>query len=153
MSPLHERVVAEARLWLGTPYQHGQSLRGTGCDCLGLIRGIWRALYGPEPWDVPAYTGDWAETGAQETLKEALDRWLLPIEPENARSGDVLIFRMRDNAVAKHAAILSTGPVGDTRAQIIHAYWAHAVTQSWLGHSWRRRVAGVYRFPDLQERS
>ncbi|MFD0934795.1 peptidase P60, partial [Methylobacterium trifolii] len=37
-------VVAQARLWLGTPYRHQASLAGVGCDCLGLLRGVWRGL-------------------------------------------------------------------------------------------------------------
>ena len=35
-------IVAEARAWIGTPYRHQASLKGIGCDCLGLLRGIWR---------------------------------------------------------------------------------------------------------------
>jgi len=151
VTALSVRVLTEARLWLGTPYQHGQSLCGVGCDCLGLVRGIWRALYGPEPFTLPAYSGDWAEAGGQEHLKEGFDRWLRPIPLRDAFAGDVLSFRMRDNAVAKHAAILSAGGLSDARAQLIHAYWGHAVTESWLGRSWRQRVAGAYRFPDLYE--
>ena len=34
-------VVAAARGWLGTPYQHQASARGAGAGCLGLLRGIW----------------------------------------------------------------------------------------------------------------
>lgn len=33
-------IVAAARQWLGTPYRHQASVRGVGCDCLGLIRGV-----------------------------------------------------------------------------------------------------------------
>lgn len=39
-----EAVIAAARSWLGTPYHHQASRKGVGCDCLGLIRGIWREL-------------------------------------------------------------------------------------------------------------
>ena len=46
-------IVREARTWLGTPYLHQASVRGAGCDCLGLVRGVWRALYGREPEAVP----------------------------------------------------------------------------------------------------
>ena len=53
-------VVDAARLWLGTPYVHQASVRGSGSDCLGLIRGVWRDLYGAEPEAPPAYTADWA---------------------------------------------------------------------------------------------
>ena len=59
--PIADLVVAEARSWIGTPYQHQASLKGVGCDCLGLVRGVWRALYGEEPEHVPAYSRDWAE--------------------------------------------------------------------------------------------
>ena len=39
-----ERVVELARSWIGTPYVHQASVRGVGCDCLGLLRGVWREL-------------------------------------------------------------------------------------------------------------
>ncbi len=42
-------IVRRARGWLGTPYHHQASVKGVGCDCLGLIRGLWRELCGPEP--------------------------------------------------------------------------------------------------------
>ncbi len=61
-------IVAEAWSWIGTPYRHQASLKGVGCDCLGLIRGVWRALYGPEPEALIAYTPDWAEAQGAETL-------------------------------------------------------------------------------------
>jgi NlpC/P60 family putative phage cell wall peptidase len=41
-------TIAEARLWIGTPYAHQASLKGVSCDCLGLVRGVWRAIYGNE---------------------------------------------------------------------------------------------------------
>ena len=54
-----EAIVGCARGWLGTPYHHQASVKGVGCDCLGLIRGVWRELCGPEPEAMPAYTRDW----------------------------------------------------------------------------------------------
>ena len=48
------RIIAEARAWIGTPYRHQASLQGVGCDCLGLVRGVWRALHGAEPEATPA---------------------------------------------------------------------------------------------------
>ena len=58
------RIVALARAWLGTPYHHQASVRGVGADCVGLVRGIWRELYGSEAEALPAYTRDWAEAAA-----------------------------------------------------------------------------------------
>jgi cell wall-associated NlpC family hydrolase len=67
-----------------------------------------------------------------------------------ARPGDVIAFRMKPGAVAKHVAILSAGEgIGDPQAKIIHAYWGHAVVESWLGSFWRRAVVGAFRYPAL----
>lgn len=33
-------IVARARAWIGTPYEHQASCRGAGTDCLGLLRGL-----------------------------------------------------------------------------------------------------------------
>lgn len=54
-------ILAVARAWLGTPYLHQASAKGKGADCLGLIRGVWRELYGAEPELPPPYTPDWNE--------------------------------------------------------------------------------------------
>jgi NlpC/P60 family putative phage cell wall peptidase len=134
-------ALAEARQWLGTPYRHQASLRGVACDCLGLVRGIWRTLYGDEPETPPPYRPDWAEVGGREILLDALGRWLIPIATADAGPGDVLVFRMTPDAVAKHCAILS----GDDR--MIHAYWGRACVESWLGRWWRARLAAAFRFP------
>ena len=74
-----EAIVAEAVSWVGTPYRHQAALKGIGCDCLGLVRGIWRAVYGSEPEATPAYTPDWAEARGAETLATAAERHLVPV--------------------------------------------------------------------------
>ena len=43
------RALAEARRWIGTPYQHQASVLGAGCDCLGVLRGVWRGGAMPRP--------------------------------------------------------------------------------------------------------
>ena len=67
-------IVAVARSFIGTPYRHQGSLKGIGCDCLGLIRGVWRELYGAEPEVPAAYAPDWAERAGEERLLEAAAR-------------------------------------------------------------------------------
>ena len=102
-----ERILSIARDWIDTPYQHQASVKGAGCDCLGLIRGIWREIYGDEPIDVPAYTPDWAEALGEETLLQASKTCLKPIAKNAAKPGDVLLFRMAPRVPCKHIAILS----------------------------------------------
>ena len=60
----------------------------------------------------------------------------------DAGPGDLLIFRWRADTAAKHAGILA----GEGR--FIHAYEQAAVTSSVLVPAWRRRIAGVFRFPE-----
>ena len=61
MSALSRQMIVEAaRAWIGTPYLHQGSLQHVGCDCLGLLRGVWRDCVGPEPEIAPPYTPDWA---------------------------------------------------------------------------------------------
>ena len=136
------RVEAAARGWLGTPYLHQASAKGAGADCLGLVRGVWRELYGREPEAPPPYTADWSEASGREVLAEAAGRHLAPIRVEEAGPGDVLLFRMRRTGPAKHLGIIS-----GAGARMIHAYSGRGVVENSLGPSWRRRVAAAFRFP------
>lgn len=138
------RVVIEARTWIGTPYVHGASVKRAGTDCLGLIRGVWRSCVGAEPEAPPSYTPDWGEVGGIEVLDAAARRHMRSVDLAQSRPGDVLLFRMRDAAVAKHLGILSA--VG-SEAAFIHAYDRHGVVESPLSEPWRAKVAGCFRLP------
>jgi NlpC/P60 family putative phage cell wall peptidase len=144
------RVVAIARDWLGTPYQHQASMRGEGADCLGLLRGVWRELFRDEPERTPPYRPDWAEVGGDETLLRAARRWLSEIPIDAACAGDVLLFRMAPASPAKHCAILSAGSLGGPEEpRMIHAYWGRSVVESWMGVWWRRRLVAAFAWPAL----
>ena len=97
-------VVSEARSWIGTPYLHQASTKGVGCDCLGLVRGVWRSIHGPEPVTVPAYTPDWGEAQGTELLLGSA-RAYLSEATSDWQPGQILLFRMREGAVAKHLGI------------------------------------------------
>ncbi|WP_134679655.1 NlpC/P60 family protein [Paracoccus ravus] len=135
-------VVDIARSWIGTPYVHQASLKHGGTDCLGLVRGIWRECLGSEPEILPPYTPDWGETGGEELLLAGARRVL--IVAKDAAPGDVLIFRMRPGAVAKHMGV--QGEIGRV-ASFIHAYDRHGVVESPLSSPWRSRIVGRFRFP------
>ena len=140
------RLVAEARRWIGTPYRHQASTLGAGADCLGLLRGVWRSVYGEEPERVPAYTPDWSEPQREEALWSAARRHLVPKAPQEFAVSDVLLFRMRDGAIAKHLGIVaSTEP----SATFVHAYQGHGVVESALTEAWRRRIVACFSFPGM----
>lgn len=132
-----------ARGWIGTPYVHQASAKGAGTDCLGLLRGIWREIYGAEPIAIPPYSMDWSEAGGREDLLTAADKLLICKDLADPVAGDVLLFRMRTGAVAKHLGI--QGRV--EHPSFIHAYFGHAVVESALTDPWRRKIVARYRFP------
>ena len=136
-------IVAEARAWIGTRYRHQASLKGVGCDCLGLVRGVWRGCVGAEPEAPPAYAPDWAEASGEEALADAALRHLVAIKTEAFGAGDIMLFRWREGLVAKHAAI-ATG-----EGTMIHAHDGASVCEVALAPWWRRRLAFAFRFPGV----
>ncbi|MGL4635978.1 MAG: DUF6950 family protein [Beijerinckiaceae bacterium] len=136
------QVVEAARSWIGTPYMHQASLRQVGCDCLGLVRGVWREIYGSEPFSPPPYSPDWAEASAEETLADAARQHMLPIPVGEAAAGDLMLFRWRTGSPAKHCGIL-TGS-----ATMVHAHDGASVSEVPVGPWWRRHIAFAFRFPD-----
>lgn len=145
MSGIAAEALREARTWIGTPYVHQASCKGAGADCLGLIRGVWRAVCGAEPELMPAYTPDWAEPQGEELLWRAALRHLVAKPTGDASAGDVLLFRMRAGAVAKHLG-LQAGVGGG--ASFIHAYTGHGVVESALTAPWARRIVARFAFPE-----
>ncbi|MFG6517052.1 NlpC/P60 family protein [Sulfitobacter sp. 1A13496] len=145
MSAAGERLVQAARGWIGTPYVHQAATKGAGCDCLGLIRGLWRQLLGAEPEAVPAYSMDWSEPQGEERLWAAALRHMAVKGSDDAAPGDVLLFRMRQGAVAKHLGLQAR--VGAS-ASFIHAYARHGVVESPLSPPWQRRIVARFVFPE-----
>lgn len=137
-------VVRLARAWIGTPYHHQASAMGIGADCLGLVRGVYRQLYGRDAETPPAYSRDWAEASGQETMLAAATRHLVTVARDDIRPGDVLVFRLRGGSVAKHTAILATP------ATMIHAMEGGPAAEVALCAWWRRRIAGAFSFPGTQ---
>ncbi|SDR39840.1 NlpC/P60 family protein [Pseudovibrio sp. Tun.PSC04-5.I4] len=130
-----QQIITAARSWIGTPYHDQAGVRGVGCDCLGLIRGVWREVIGDEPTDIPPYTRDWGETGGIEVLAEGAKKWLQPVPLEHIKPGCILMFRMRDTAIAKHCGIMSDAN------HFIHAYERVGVIEQQLTKAWRLRLA------------
>lgn len=136
-------IVAEARSWLGTPYHHQGSVKGAGCDCLGLVRGVYRALYGPEPGKVPPYARE-NEGGEGERLVAGMSRYLSRVDPPGL-PGDVLVFRLRPGTPARHCGILIAP------SRFIHAVSGRSVAEASLSPWWSRRLVACFLFPDLKD--
>jgi hypothetical protein len=148
---------------------HQASVKGAGCDCLGLLRGVWRELRGEEPEDTPPYSPDWAEAAGRETLYMALKRHLTEISPCEAgglppkagrgalskclKAGDIALFRMTPRGPAKHCGIIGCATASlhersgerDGALTLIHARQNKRVSEEPFSPLWRRKLAFGFR--------
>ena len=139
------RIIAEARAWIGTPYRHQASLKGVGCDCLGLVRGVWRALHGAEPEATPrlcAATG--RRRAALKRSRDAALRHLVRARRPRTRSRPATCC-----CSAGARAIRPSTPRSSTAPDLmVHAHDGAAVAEVAIAPWWRRRASPyAFRFP------
>lgn len=150
MRSIDKQIIAETESWLGTPYHHQASKKQVGTDCLGLVRGVYEAVYGTSPETPPPYARNVLDENdpLEEKLWQAAGRYFLEIDTQtptfNPNSGDVLLFRMQEGFSARHMGIL-VSPLF-----MIHAAENNCVLKTPFGKWWRRRLVSVFRFPDLE---
>lgn len=153
--PTRAEVVAEARLWLGTPYHHQAAVQGVGCDCIGLIRGVCQRL-GTVPLDVMALPGVDRFTGYGvlpngRKMREACDLYMRAIETSSVQPGDVLLLRFQLDP--QHMAIVGDYLHGGL--SIIHALGTvdgkGKVIEQRLSTETLRRLVQAYAMPGITE--
>jgi NlpC/P60 family putative phage cell wall peptidase len=91
---MRERIVAEARSWLGTKYHHMARVKGAGVDCLQILIGIYSAV-GLVPGDIDPgyYPNDWMLHRSEERYLEGVSQYAheLP-EGSEAKPGDFVVY-------------------------------------------------------------
>jgi NlpC/P60 family putative phage cell wall peptidase len=89
---------------------------------------------------------DWSEPQGEERLWEAANRNLIArsVSKNDFEAGDIILFRMKANAVAKHLGIIAE--VGEVPT-FIHAYSQYGVVESPLSEPWRRRIVARFNYP------
>ena len=142
---ISQNIVAQARTWLGTPFHHQARLKGKGCDCLGLIVGVVDELELKDKngvrlaaYDEVTYSRE--PDGAYLTQK--LTGLLAEIPFDEARAGDLALFKVRENP--QHLAILSNyeGTLG-----MIHSFApSRRVVEHRLDDDWKLRLLKVFRW-------
>lgn len=107
-------VVAKAREWLGTPFQHQQRSKGLAVDCAGLLIGVARELGLVAPdFDVSGYARQ--PDGA--SLLRWCDQYMTRVRREELQPGHVVVVAF--DAAPGHIAIL--GDYAHGGLSIIHA--------------------------------
>jgi NlpC/P60 family putative phage cell wall peptidase len=127
-----------ARAWIGTPYVLGAALRGAGCDCVGLLRGVWSDMAGLPPPPAPPWRADWVNSSAR-PLVTAAREYLDPIPLDQAAPGDAVVLRILGTREA-HCGVLERGDM------LIHAMEGVGVVRVPFA-AYLRGLAFAARFP------
>ncbi len=117
---MRDRIVAEARTWLGTPFVHQAMVKGAGVGCGTLLIAVYGALGFPVPTvkELGHFPHDWHLHTREERYLNILSKFAHPVEiPEK---GDMVLFQI--GRVFAHSALIVTWPT-----EVIHVMWGRAV--------------------------
>lgn len=144
MDVTRDQIVREALSWIGTPYQHAQSCKGHGADCIGLVLGVYKAVGCiPAEFQAKPYSQQWHVHRNEELLLDAI-REFGCTEVQEPLPGDVLLFQF--GRVCSHTGIyLGNG-------EMVHAFFSlqRAVRQPLAGDM-AQRLRRVMRAPWIVE--
>lgn len=105
---IRDRVVAEAREWLRTPYRHLAAVKGAGCDCVGLLAGVYGAAGLVMNFEMPFYAPQWhLHQKGRQLLLDELAKYAE--EVTDPRPADVAVFWF--GHAYSHTAIVIDWPV------------------------------------------
>ena len=149
MNPTADNVVRETLKWLGTPYRHQASLCQVGCDCLGLVRGVWRTVCATPLEPLPAYSRHPGLNRNDRRLEQAAKRYLIELRNSGGvarfEPGSVLLFCLFGRKAPSHCAIAMPDMT------MIHAQERLGVISTTISPGWRRRVHSAYLFPQTRQ--
>ncbi len=111
---VRQRVIAEARSWLRTPYHHLANVKGVGVDCAMLVVEVYKAAgLVPADLDPRPYVPDWHLHRGEEKFIAWLQRF--GVQTSAPSPGDVVIWRF--GRTYSHGSV-----VVDDSGTIVHAY-------------------------------
>jgi len=130
-------IVTEAREWIGTPFNHQAAVKQVGCDCAGMVKGVWRELGN----DVSRVPVDYPRTPSGGNLIKILDEFL--DRTNTPMAGNVIVFTLLNEP--QHLGILT-----DTNT-VIHAYQPLGkVVEHRIDDKWKKRITGYYSFRGVE---
>lgn len=134
-------VLAEARTWIGTRFQHQGRVKGAGVDCAGLVIGVARDL-GLADAKVEGYSRH--PDGV--SLLAFCRQYMLSVAVGEAVPADVLIF-----SFASHPQHLAFRSELDGRPALIHAFAdARCVVEHDFDEVWQSRLRAAFRIPGVE---
>lgn len=141
---MREDIIAEARSWIDTPWHHQASVKGIGCDCAGLVRGIGNVLgimdLNEETIEAKEFIG-YGRAPEPKRLIKALNRFMNRIDVKKIQPADVLLFKLPE---PQHLAILTD------QGTIIHALCkVGKVSEMILNANWQDLIVGAWKYKNI----
>lgn len=139
-------IIACARTYIGTPFQHQGRIKGRAMDCVGLVLCVGKEL----GLSVPDYPLNYDPEPTDDTVLRECKKYLREILVEQMQPGDVACMDVGGRVVMpSHTCIISPLAPG---VGIIHAYnWIGKVCEHTLDKAWRDRIVAVFQFPGLED--
>ncbi len=152
-----EEIVFEARTWIGTPWRHNAAVKGVGCDCAGIIRGVYIALgIGFGGRDVSSWPGiekflSYSMKPDGRLLQAGCEQYLIPVAQHAMRPGDIALMIV--DREPQHLGIIADYRYGGL--SIIHASNTPSVKparviETRLMFSRAMRFVSAYSFPGVE---
>lgn len=139
-------IVLQAQTWIGTPYRHQQSVKGSGVDCVGLILGVGSAL---SILHIPADRwrpyARYARLPNPRRMTRAMNEFLVKLEDvtlETVPDGAIAWIQWRERA-PMHLAIIdreegqpvrmihALSTVGECVHHIVNETWESRIVSYW----------------------
>lgn len=123
MTDLQDKVLQEARTWLGTPWHHEGGVKGAGVDCAMLLVRVFGEVGAIPLIDPRPYPIDHMMHSGTERFMGWLEQFADPVTEGDPQPADVVVYRV--GRCYSHGAIVEEWP------NIIHAFRdEHAVVSS-----------------------
>jgi hypothetical protein len=144
-----ERIVCQARTWIGTKFHHQGRLKSNpknkgGCDCIGLLIGTLKEL----DYDFNLrFQGFCDEKNYQrivqdDILLKNIEKFFKKKNLSKISSGDIALFSFSEKLPSQHIGIIGEHQGNLT---LIHAYLKIGyVVEHFLDDYWKKYLFGVY---------
>lgn len=137
------QIVAEARSFIGTPWQHQGRAPGIGLDCIGMLVAAAKSL-GQSTYD----RTDYEPTGDMSHLPALLDEHAIRIQINEIQPADIVVLNLQGQP---HLAIIGNYPIAG-QVTMIHSLVARGkVVEHRLDSVWRSKIVGAWRWPDVAD--
>lgn len=146
---MRSTVVAKAREYIGTRYQHQGRIKGKALDCVGLPLCVAEELGIKDKNDVPLVSKDnlrYSHQPQDQMVQQECERRLIKKSIDEMQDGDVVTLRVP--TIPCHVAIVAKV---DGVWHMIHAYRTNEkVVEHIMDEKWMRRIESVFNFPGVE---